>query len=258
MNCFVEARTADGARECVAMLLADAGWQVIQIAEVRPTSREEWNGTTLIELFDQAVIDGSAAVLDAPIAWNPCVNGRSLTRRWSGLRPAALVRYLARASSGPKPLSSERWADRMTRRHLPLFFSLIGLLSCGLEPRPVARLEGGSVKIICGSPERPCNFHIVAPKELTRACVSVDDTQTVSLLPSSVEHPYRTLLLRSVGIDLPSQTSVATAYLPAGPHVVRISQFGWETVEQTVLGTGSRQPIELVVRNDQLRKAAGR
>ena len=32
-------------------------------------------------------------------------------RRWSGLRPAALVGYLARASSGPKPLSFERWTD---------------------------------------------------------------------------------------------------------------------------------------------------
>jgi len=31
-----------------------------------------------------------------------------LTRRSSGLRPAALVGYLARATSGPKPLSSER------------------------------------------------------------------------------------------------------------------------------------------------------
>src|SRR6266851_6998116 len=31
--------------------------------------------------------------------------------RWSGLRPAALVGYFSRAASGPKPLSSKRWAD---------------------------------------------------------------------------------------------------------------------------------------------------
>ena len=145
----------------------------------------------------------------------------------------------------------------MTRHYLPLVFVSIGVLCCGLE-RPVARLQGGSVRIICGSAERPCNFHIVAPKELTRACVSIDDTQTVSLIPSSVEHPFLTLLLHSVGIDPPSKTSVATAYLPAGAHVVRISQSGWETVEQTVLGTGSPERIELIVRNDQLRKETRR
>ena len=38
---------------------------------------------------------------------------RHLTLRWSGLRPSTLVGYLAWASSGPKPLSLERWATRM-------------------------------------------------------------------------------------------------------------------------------------------------
>ena len=38
---------------------------------------------------------------------------RRPTRRWSGLRPAALVGYLARVASGPKPLSLKRWAARL-------------------------------------------------------------------------------------------------------------------------------------------------
>ena len=35
--------------------------------------------------------------------------------RWSGLRPAALVGYLARVRSGPKPLSFERWTANALR-----------------------------------------------------------------------------------------------------------------------------------------------
>ena len=57
------------------------------------------------------------------------------TRRSSGLRPAALVGYLAPASSGPKPLSSERWATRMSRpRKAVLLGMMLAVISSGAEP----------------------------------------------------------------------------------------------------------------------------
>jgi hypothetical protein len=139
------------------------------------------------------------------------------------------------------------------RHYLPAFVFSLAALGCAWE-QPSGRIEGGSVRIICGQPGRPCNFHVVAPQELTRACVSLDGVQIVPLFPSHIEHPYRTLLLSFIGIQPSSQAVVATFHLPAGTHVVRISQSGWLPIERTVVGTGLSDRIELVIRLEELRK----
>jgi hypothetical protein len=152
---------------------------------------------------------------------------------------------------------SDELDRRMSRCHIFTFICSLTVLGCGWI-RPEGQLVGGSVRIICGDSGRPCNFHITAPAELTRARVSVDGSCVVTLFPNQVEHPYRTLLLTLVGVQPSSTTAVATFHLPSGSHVVSVSHPDWWPIERTIFGTGSSQRIEFVIRKDELSKIRSR
>jgi len=141
---------------------------------------------------------------------------------------------------------------------IPRYLSVVPLLivaaSCGWE-QPSGRVESGSVRIICGQADRPCNFHIVAPKELIRAFVSLDGQCVVPMFPSRIEHPYRTLVLSFLGVEPSSDTSVATFHVPAGQHTLRVEQPGWDPIERKIVSDGSRKQIALDLVPSDLRKA---
>ena len=142
----------------------------------------------------------------------------------------------------------------MIRRYFSVVPLLIVAASCIWE-QPSGRIESGSVRIICGQADRPCNFHIVAPKELIRASVSLDGQCVVPMFPSHMEHPYRTLLLSFLGVEPSSDTAVATFHVPTGQHSLRIEQPGWDPIERTIISDGSRKQVELELRPSDLRKA---
>jgi hypothetical protein len=147
-----------------------------------------------------------------------------------------------------------RWADRMIRPYTSVVALIVLVACCGWE-QPTGRVESGSVKIICGQANRPCNFHIVAPKELIRASVSLDGQCILPMFPSHIEHPYRTLLLTFLGVEPSSDTAVATFHVPAGEHALRIEQPGWDPIERRIISHGSRKQIEIELRPSDLRKA---
>ena len=141
----------------------------------------------------------------------------------------------------------------MIRRYFSIPLLLMFAVSCGWERRS-GRIETGTVRIICGQANRPCNFHIVAPKELVRASVSLDGECVVVMFPDHIEHPYRTLFLSFVGVEPSSDTAVATFHVPAGTHTLRIDQPGWDPIERTIAADGSRRQVELQLHSSDLRK----
>jgi len=137
----------------------------------------------------------------------------------------------------------------------PQVCHLVSLLDHGFGV-PSGRVESGSVRIICGQQGHPCNFHIVAPKDLIRASVSIDGSEVVPLFPVHIEHPYHTLVRGFFGIEPNSETAVATFFVPPGVHVLVISQPGWQPIKRTVVGPGSGEHGELIIPQNELRKTA--
>lgn len=155
-----------------------------------------------------------------------------------------MVERYCRVALSPYPRAYLSRVRRISRAGT----TFVALIAIGCVKGEV---QSGTVRIICGGNDRPCNFRIVAPSALEQATLAVDGIEQLPLMPHEMEHPVRNLLLRVLGASPRSSAAVAILYLSPGSHSVRITKLGLEPITKTVtIGSGN---VRLAIHSSDLK-----
>ena len=107
----------------------------------------------------------------------------------------------------------------------------------------------GHMQLVYG-PTRPCNVRVTAPRQLDRAAIAVDGTQTNFLIAND---PVAQLVRSFFGARKRPATS-GFCYVPAGTHTIRIVQPGFEPIERTVTVSDPKTCLtEIEIRAEDLK-----